>query len=83
MIARMMAGNGIRLKQVITAFDLGYDLGGAREYSQRALSAYSICDPIGSTPPAFYGQAPFDKIVDNAKRYPITRNSGGGTSAGR
>lgn len=78
MLNRMMAGNGIRLKQVVVAYDLGYDLGSAREYSERALSSYKICAPIGTTPPASYGQAPFETLIQDAHANPITRTDGGG-----
>jgi len=77
-INRMMAGNGIRLKQIVTAYDLGYDLGSAREYSGRALSAYEICAPIPLNIPATYGQAPGDDTVKRMHATPITRESGGG-----
>ena len=75
---RMMALNGIRLKQIVTAYELGYDLGSAREYSERAMSSYGVCAPILAKPPASYGQAPFENIVERAHANPITRNSGGG-----
>lgn len=78
MISRMMALNGIRLKQIVVAYDLGYELDSAREYSERALSSYSVCKPIGATPPAHYGQAPFDDILQKAHEFPITRKDGGG-----
>lgn len=78
MLDRMMTLNGVRLKQIASAYDLGYDEGSAREYSQRSLSVYSICKLIGTTPPARYGQAPFDDVVAKAHEFPITRADGGG-----
>ncbi|MDF7775963.1 hypothetical protein P1X14_11960 [Sphingomonas sp. AOB5] len=78
MLNRMMGLNGIRLKQIVVAYDLGYEQDSAREYSERPLSAYSICKPIGSTPPAMYGQAPFDDVLRTAHKFPITRKDGGG-----
>ena len=78
MLDRMMTLNGVRLQQIVTAYDLGYELDSAREYSQRPLSVYSICKPIGAAPPSLYGQAPFDDVVAKAHEFPITRQSGGG-----
>lgn len=78
MLNRMMAATGIRLKQIAVAYDLGYELESAREYSQRAMSAYGICAPIAPNPPPVYGQAPFPNAVEHAHATPITRQSGGG-----
>lgn len=75
---RMMALNGIRLKQIAVAYDLGYELESAREYSDRPLSAYPICAPMKDKPPASYGHAPFENIIERAIATPITRRDGGG-----
>lgn len=78
MAHRMLALNGIRLKQIVDAYDLGYNPDSAREYSERPLSAFTVCAHIGTKPPASYGQAPFEDVIGIANTNPITRDDGGG-----
>ncbi|HEU0044729.1 hypothetical protein [Sphingomonas sp.] len=72
---RMVALNGVRMKQVTTAYQLGYDKKEAALYGQRPRSAFPICRPIGSNIPANYGAAPGGRMVRDAIADPITRES--------
>lgn len=78
MIDRMIVGNGLRLKQIVTAYDLGYDAGSAEPYGTRPIKDFPICDPIGKAVPATYGQAPFDTLIDTVKANPFTNKTGSG-----
>lgn len=77
MLNNLMALSGVRLKQIVNSFQLGYDAGSAQDFNTRALSAYRICRPM-EPPPAAYGISPMDGVIALAIRNPITRDSGGG-----
>lgn len=78
MIERMTVGNGLRLKQIVIAYDLGYDDGSAAPYRTRERSAFPICAPIGKAVPPAYGQAPFATLVDSVKANPFVNKAGDG-----
>ncbi|HXG98882.1 MAG TPA: hypothetical protein VNI79_00510 [Sphingomicrobium sp.] len=70
---RMISMAAIRGNQIAVAFDLIYDDATARDYSDRPLSSYNICKPIGADAPKSYGQAPLRNILQRAAENPITR----------
>jgi len=70
---RLITGGGLRLKQVVIAFDLRYDLASASDYNQRPASAYPICRPVAAGAGTRYGEAPMQGLVDRVKADPIVR----------
>ena len=74
---RMVGLNGVRMKQVVVAFELGYDQDTAQEYSAPSTSTYPICKAIGAAPPTDYGYAPLEGSIERAIANPITRDNAG------
>ncbi|ODP36416.1 hypothetical protein [Sphingomonas turrisvirgatae] len=72
---RMMALAGIRMKQVTSAYELGYDRAEADLYAKQPIAAFIICQPIATEIPTGYGQAPMRGVSQRALDNPITRAS--------
>lgn len=83
MINRMTVSNGLRLKQLVIAYDLGYDPGSAEAYATRPIRDFPICSPIGTAVPGTYGQAPFDTMVERVKANPFTNKKGSGVPSAK
>jgi len=70
---RRITRTGVRLTQVVDAYDLPFDDAHKREFSDNPMSDYDICQPIGAEAPAHYGQAPRQYTVESVQKDPITR----------
>lgn len=73
LLHRVMGMAAIRGKQIAVAYSLTYDDATARQYRDKPLSEFGICKPIGTDPPASYGQAPMRNVLQSAAENPITR----------
>lgn len=73
LLHRVMSMAALRGKQIAVAYSLMYDDATARRYRDKPLSQFGICKPIGTDPPASYGQAPMRNILQSAAENPITR----------
>lgn len=72
LLNRLFGMKGMRMKQVVIAYDLGYDTKEASIYGRSPAASFEICRPISPTIPAEYGQAPLAGIIDQVIANPIS-----------
>lgn len=75
-LSRFIAGVGVRAQQLATAYALPIDAHEYRSYATLPPST-ALCDPIGRTGAATYGQAPWQAMLRTMRAQPITRKSNG------
>lgn len=67
----------IRLRQMVTAFDLNYSRDAARPYDENVVASAAICQAGFGPVPTGYGQAPLDGASERARVTAITRDNAG------
>jgi hypothetical protein len=72
-----IGGAGLRVRQVIDAWNLPYDRRIFDSYADVKPADVAICQPMGGAPPAHYGAAPFMGSLERIRANPITRSDVG------
>jgi hypothetical protein len=76
LVARFMAGVGVRAQQLATAYGLPIDAKEFRSYADLAPTP-ELCAPVSRVGAPNYGQAPWKGSVEVMRAHPITRRSNG------
>jgi hypothetical protein len=71
LLNRMTTVAGIRLRQAADSAGIHYDHAVVEGYSKTPSSAFPMCTPMNSSPPANYGVAPLEKSVANTRTQPL------------